>query len=182
MMAGVAAWGQAAASLPEKPVSLDVAVIYNASQANIVPGNNFWLQGGSLQIHAPLWHGWGAVADIAGLHTANMHGKGVGLDLVTFTFGPRYTWAAPRCRYAFFGQFLAGQAQGSNSAFPGPGAVNSSATSLAFKLGGGVNVRIKHGFSIRAIEADWLRTQLPNATTGAQNNLGLGAGVIFNIK
>jgi hypothetical protein len=32
-----------------------------------------------------------------------------------------------------------------------------------------------------ALQASWLRTQLPNATTSAQNNLTLGAGVAFRL-
>jgi hypothetical protein len=36
-------------------------------------------------------------------------------------------------------------------------------------------------FSSRArLDAAWLRTQLPNATTNAQNNARLGAGVVAN--
>jgi hypothetical protein len=34
-------------------------------------------------------------------------------------------------------------------------------------------------FAMRVFEADWQRTQLPNSTTGAQNNLHLGAGLIL---
>lgn len=182
MMAGSAAWGQdTAPSLPGLG-RLDVAVAYDASQANIVPGNNFWMQGGSAQLHVRLWHQWGAAADVAGLQTGNLHGAGVGLDLLTFTFGPRYTWSSPHRSYAFFGQFLAGEAHGMNSVFPGAATVTSSANSWALNLGGGVNVRLKSRFSVRVLEADWLRTQLPNATTGVQNNLRLGAGVIFNFK
>ena len=47
----------------EMPRTLDVALTYDASQANIVPGNNFWMQGGSVQVHARFWHGLGVVAD-----------------------------------------------------------------------------------------------------------------------
>jgi len=30
------------------------------------------------------------------------------------------------------------------------------------------------------IQADWLRTQLPNSTTNVQNDLHLGAGIVFH--
>ena len=36
--------------------------------------------------------------------------------------------------------------------------------------------------ALRAFEADWLRTQMPNATTNVQNNLRLGAGLIYRFK
>jgi len=88
---GLTAWGQPAPS-PEGQTSgsLDVAVVYNPLIANVVSGNSFWMQGGSVQVHGQFWHGLGVVADVSGLHTASTSGSsGVGLDLVTATFGPR---------------------------------------------------------------------------------------------
>jgi hypothetical protein len=123
------------------------------------------------------------VADVSGLHTANAgNSSGVGLDLVTATFGPRYTWSSPRGRYAVFGQVLAGEGNGFHSVFPGPSGANDSADGLAVYIGGGLNLQLKHRFAVRAIEANWLRTQMPNATTNVQNNLRLGAGLIYRFK
>jgi len=42
-------------------------------------------------VEGRFWRGLGVVADVNGHHTANMHVSRVGLDLVTATFGPRYT-------------------------------------------------------------------------------------------
>jgi peptidoglycan-associated lipoprotein len=50
------------------------------------------------------------------------------------------------------------------------------------EVGGGINYLLTPRFSVRAIDADWLRTQLPNATTNVQNNLRLGAGIVYRIK
>jgi hypothetical protein len=36
--------------------------------------------------------------------------------------------------------------------------------------------------SLRVIQANWLRTQMPNATTNVQNNLLLRAGVVFHAR
>ncbi len=163
--------------------SLDVALVYNPLMSNVVGSNGFWMQGGSIQVHGQFWRGLGVVADVSGLHTANASASpGVGLDLVTATFGPRYTWSPQRGRYAVFGQVLAGEANGLHSVFPAAGSANDSADSLALYVGGGVNVHLKHRFALRAFEANWLRTQLPNATTNVQNNLRLGAGLIYTFK
>jgi hypothetical protein len=35
---------------------------------------------------------------------------------------------------------------------------------------------------MHALDAAWLRTQLPNATTNAQNDVRLGAGVVFKFR
>ena len=177
MMAELAAWGQTQDTA--RPVSLDVAVVYNSLMTNVVVGDSFWMQGGSVQVHGQFWRGWGVVADVSGLHTANANGPGVGLDLVTVAFGPRYTWVAPHRRYAVFGQVLAGETNGLNSVFPSSAGAKDTANGLALYIGGGVNVALQRHLALRAFEADWLRTQLPNATTNVQNNLRLGAGLVF---
>jgi hypothetical protein len=41
---------------------------------------------------------------------------------------------------------------------------------------------LTHRLSVRAFEANWLRTELPNATTNVQNNLRLGAGILYRFK
>jgi hypothetical protein len=184
MMAGLTVWGQQGQS-PAKPTksSLEVALVYNPLMSNVVGSSGFWMQGGSVQVHGQFWRGLGVVADVSGLHTANTSASsGVGLDLVTATFGPRYTWSLLRGRYAVFGQVLAGEANGSHSVFPVASGANDSADSLAVYVGGGVNLHLKHRLALRAIEANWLRTQMPNATTNVQNNLRLGAGLIYTFK
>jgi hypothetical protein len=98
--------------------------------------------------------------------------------MVTSTFGPRYRWSPARRRYAFFGQALAGEANGFNSIFPGATAPASSANSVALEIGGGLDLPIKHRLALRAFEADWLRTDLPNSDTNVQNNVRLTAGVV----
>jgi hypothetical protein len=163
----------------EPPTSPDVAITYDALQANIVPDNNFWMQGGSVQLHAQFWRGLGMVADIAGLHTGKVNGTGAGLSMVTTTFGPRYTWPFAHHRYAVFAQALAGEANGFDSVFPTANGAHNSADGLALKIGGGMNLHLSRHLAVRVFEADWLRTQLPNATSGVQNNLRMGAGLVF---
>jgi hypothetical protein len=179
MIAGVAASGQKTTSEKQVNTTFDVAITYDASRANVIAGNSFWMQGGSVQIHWQFWRGLGVVADVGGLHTGDVHGTGVGLDLETATFGPRYTrsWAHHRC--ALFGQALAGEAHGFDSVFPAATGLASSADSLALQVGGGMNLQFSRHLAMRAFEVAWLRTQLPNATTGVENNLRAGTGLVF---
>ncbi|MGC1360570.1 MAG: hypothetical protein WA419_18540 [Silvibacterium sp.] len=102
---------------------LDVAVTYNATLSNITSDSSVWMQGGSVEVEGFFYRGLGAVADIAGMHAANINSTGVALDLITATFGPRYTWS--RHRYDFYGQGLVGQAWGTNSIFPNPAGANN---------------------------------------------------------
>jgi hypothetical protein len=183
MMAGLTVWGQQdQSSAKQTKGSLEGALVYDPLMSNVVGSSSFWMQGGSVQVHGEFWRGLGVVADVSGLHTANAGASpGVGLDLVTATFGPRYTWSL-RGRYAVFGQVLAGEAYGLHSVFPAVGGANDSADSLALYVGGGVNLHLKDRFALRVIEANWLRTQMPNATTNVQNNLRLGAGLVYTFK
>ena len=167
---------------PVHSKSLDVAVAYNAMRSNVTSGGSFWMQGGSVQVHGQFWRGLGVVADVAGAHGSGINASGVGLDLVTATFGPRYTWTPAHTKYSLFGQALAGEAKGFNSIFPDVSGAISSGNSLALQVGGGMNLALSRHLAVRVLEAEWLRTQLPNGTTGVQNNLRLGAGIVFRFR
>ena len=162
--------------------SLNVAVTYNGTLTDLINTSRFWMQGGSVQVEGRFYGGWGAVADISGMHIANVNATGVGLDLVTATFGPRYTWSPAHSRYAIFGQGLLGVANGFNSYFPNVLGVQTVASSLAVKAGGGLNYQLRRHLALRLFEADYLRTQLPNSTNNAQNSLQLGAGVVLRFR
>ena len=98
--------------------SLNIAITYSALRANQISSTSFWMQGGSVQIEGRFYHGLGAVADVTSLHVANINSTGVGLDLVTATFGPRYTWSS--ARYEFYAQALAGTPPASTASFHPP--------------------------------------------------------------
>lgn len=183
LLAGVSAWGQQTQNQPGPGEDfLDVAIVDQTLKSNVVGGDTLWMPGGSIQVHSRFWHGLGVVADVAGLHAGSINHSGTGLDIVTATFGPRYTWSFRRHRYAVFGQALFGEANGFNSIFPSSKGAVDSASSAAFYLGGGINVHLNRHFSVRALEADWLRTQMPNTTTNVQNHMRLGVGLIYRIR
>ncbi len=175
------AWAQSINPKEQPPDRFDVAFTYDTVLANVTTGNEFWMQGGSAQAEARLWRRLYGVADVAGLHASNVNGSGIGLDLITATFGPRYTWS-PHRRVVLFGQVLAGEVHGFNSIFPSSSGTNSTGNSFALQIGGGINLPLTYHFLVRAFDADWLRTQLPNATTNVQNNLRLGIGMVYRIK
>jgi peptidoglycan-associated lipoprotein len=144
----------------------------------------FWMHGGSVELSALAYRGLGIVANVTGLHIGNS-GEGVPLNLLTTAFGPRYTWERNAGRssgrsFSLFGQGLVGEAHGFGSLFPDPSGATSDADSLAVQVGGGVDMGLSRHVSLRLVQANWLRTQMPNATTNVQNNLQLGAGVVFH--
>jgi hypothetical protein len=168
---------------PAKPKtsSSDIAFTFDAARGNLTTGSSFWLEGGCVQFHGQFWRGLGVVADVAGMHIANINSSGVGLDLVTATFGPRYTWTKARSRSSLFGQALAGEAFGLNSSFPGILKATSDSNSSAIRLGAGMNYSLSHRVAVRVLEANWLRTQTPNSTSNAQNNLTLASGIVYRL-
>jgi hypothetical protein len=172
---------QATAAQPDRG-RLEVSATYGALLSNAITSDRFWMQGGSVEVEAPFFHGLGAVADIAGMHTGNIKSSSVGLDLVTATFGLRYTWAPMRKKYEFFGQGLLGEADGFHGLFPTPTGAADSSNSMAVEAGGGMNVTLSRRMALRAFEISWLRTQLPNSDTNVQNNVRFGAGIVFRFK
>lgn len=184
--APLAAQMASAQTTPALQYPLGVAVTYNATHAGATGGSDFWMQGGSVEIEGRFYRGLGVVADVSGFHAANINSSGVSLDMVTTTFGPRYTWQPAwqpaHRRYEIFGQVLAGDANGFNSIFPTPTAAITSSNSLALNMGGGMNIALSPRLALRALQANWVRTQFPNATTNVQNNLSLGAGLVFRFR
>jgi hypothetical protein len=166
---------------------VDLAVTYTEQHSNLVSTPTFWHGGGSAELSAQLGHGFGLAANVAGTQTGNAAGSGIGLSLVTATFGPRYTFYHPmgaqrKRSLAIFGQGLLGQAWGFNSYFPTNAGAIRSDNSLALQVGGGVDLGLSRHFGVRVLQADWLRTQLPNGTTDVQNTLRLSVGVIFRLQ
>jgi hypothetical protein len=160
----------------------EVSVTYGAMLSNAITSDRFWMQGGSVEVEGPFYHGLGAVADIGAMRTGNVNSSRTGLDLVTATFGLRYTWAPMKKRYEFFGQGLLGEADGFHGLFPTPTGAADSSNSMAMEAGGGMNVALSRHMALRAFEISWLRTQLPNSDTNVQNNVRFGAGVVFRFK
>jgi len=163
---------------------VDLAVTYTAQYSNLVSDPTFWHQGGSIELSTQTYRGFGIAANIAGTQIGNAANSGVGLSMVTATFGPRYTWYRPiggarKKSLAIFGQGLIGEAHGFNSYFPTDAGSLTDYNSFALQVGGGVDLGLSRHFSVRALQADWIRTQFPNSTTNIQNTFRIGAGVVL---
>ena len=162
-----------------QPNRLDLSITYIAEHSlKAQTSQNFWLQGGSIELGANVWRGWGIAANVTGTHTGSIGSSGLPLSLVTTTFGPRYCWHADR-RVSLYGQALIGEANGFRSIFPATTGSQPDANGFAAQVGGGVDYRLSDRFAIRVLDAGWARTQLPNSTDNVQNTLRLGAGIVL---
>lgn len=161
---------------------LDLGVTYAASHANFVPGSTFWSQGGGLEVVGHVPYGLAVVADFAGLHTAGSSST-VPINLFTDTFGPRYTrLVVRRSKHPLFlyGQGLIGEAHGFKGTYPGPNGTTSNALSFALQLGGGADLALSPHLTLRVAQLSWLRTQLPNNGSNVENEMRVGAGIVFH--
>ena len=165
--------------------SLDVAVTYAAAYSNHTDQSQFWMQGGAVQVQARVLGRFGIAGAATGL--ASSSSNIAPLNLITYTFGPTYTMPV-RDRFHVYAEALIGEAQGfdglfatgRNSATGALTGVTSSATSLAVQVGGGVDYRLTERFGVRALQFDYLRTQLPNAANNVQNNFRIAAGLLVH--
>ena len=162
---------------------LEVSFAYSYLRSNANPGQCgcFNLNGGNAEAALHLYRGFSAVADFTGESTASVNNGGQGLSLISFTFGPRFSFAFHR-RFAPFAQGLFGAVHGFNSYFPVTAGPTNAATDFAMIAGGGFDLRIVRHIAIRPIEADYFLTRLPNGINGAQNNLRLSAGIVLRFK
>jgi hypothetical protein len=167
----------------QQTARLDFAVSYIAASPLQKNNNqNYYLQGGSAELGSAGWHGLGVALNVSGSHTASIGSTGTALSLVTTTFGPRYRWHAGH-KVSIYGEGLIGEANGFGSLFPiSGGGVQSDANGLATQIGGGIDVALRHHLAARIFEASWVRTQLPNGTSDAQNDLKLGAGIVLRFR
>lgn len=158
---------------------LELAASYVAERSlKANTSQNFWMQGGSIELGANVWRGLGIAASITGTHANSIGASGVPLSLVTATFGPRYRWHADH-RISIYGEGLIGEANGFRSLFPAKAGQQTQANSFASQAGGGIDYRLSDHLSVRALNAAWVRTQLPNSTDNVQNTLRLSAGIVL---
>ena len=158
-----------------------VAVTYDLERAKTaaIGGSGFWLQGGGVDMAIPFYKGFGIAGSFSGAHASNIR-PGFNLGKLTYLVGPRYTFGGSRVQV--FGEGLFGGVHAFDSVFPATGGVTSSANSFAMQFGGGVDVPLRNGFGLRALELDYVRTGLANNGTNSQNDLRLGFGMSYRFK
>lgn len=162
------------------PHPVNIALMYSGLRGNGTGTGSFWMNGGAFQVDGQVWRALGIAGDLTGEHAGNINSTGPGLNLITVSAGPRVT--VRRHAAAIYGQTLFGAARGFDGLFPSVGGTETKAGSLALQAGGGMTLDFRGRIGVRVFEVDWLRTQLPNSTTGIQNNLRIAAGVVFRIR
>jgi outer membrane protein OmpA-like peptidoglycan-associated protein len=189
-LAGAAGWAQQSQK-PVAPatVSTDLAITFAGERSQALPGQtSFWFKGGGADAAVTFKNGLGFAASLTGDHVSNITPY-VDANKITILAGPRYTWtawrghasAADNHRLQIFGQGLFGLTNGFNGLYPAIPVPATSANSLAMQAGGGLNYYLTRNFGLRLLEADYVRTALPNGAANIQNDLRLSAGITWHI-
>lgn len=192
MLAGSAGWAQQIQKpvVPTPAVSTDLAVTFATERSQVVPGQaNFWLKGGGADAAVTFWKGLGVAASLTGDMASNIE-PGVDVNKLTYLGGPRYTrtaWkshagTADQRRLQIFAQGLFGATHAFDGFYPASPAPATSANSFAVQAGGGLNLYLTRSLGIRLLEADYVRTALPNGAANTQNDMRLAFGVTYHFK
>src|SRR5579875_1311057 len=160
----------------------DVALGYNYIRANAPPGgcNCFSMNGGFIAGDFNLNNWFGITGKFTMGHAGDISKLGQDLTLSTFTAGPRFTYRLNRI--SVFGDVLVGGARGSGSYFPTSSGSSTSASSFAYSAGGGIDLPLSGRTGLRLVNAEYLHTGLQNGADNSQNQLEIGAGVIFRFS
>jgi outer membrane immunogenic protein len=155
----------------------EVGADYNYVRSNAPPGGCtcFSLNGGDASFAVHFDPAFAAVAEISSVHAGNISGSGADLTITSYLFGPRYHWHN-HTKFTPFAQVLLGGAHAGTSL----AGVGSSANAFAAKVGGGVDYELTRRFSLRPFEANYYLTHFDNGVNDHQNNLQLGAGLVFH--
>ncbi|MGH9773889.1 MAG: outer membrane beta-barrel protein [Candidatus Acidiferrales bacterium] len=130
--------------------------------------SSFNFNGGVGQLEYNVNNWLGIVADFGGYENS----KGPGVNVVSYTFGPRINLR--HGKITPFAQALFGGARVSTS-IVNAGSENAFATIL----GGGVDYNVSRHFAIRPVEAEYFLTKFKDGNNNRQNNFRYSAGIVF---
>ncbi|RSL18365.1 hypothetical protein EDE15_3933 [Edaphobacter aggregans] len=169
--------------LAQRPANtIDAYATFSEMYANAPVGGCgcFWMSGGVGGLSVPVWGNFSAVVEVGGNITDHIPGFNTGLSLFYGMGGLRLR-VANHTRFQPFGQALFGGVHGFDGYFPAPvGKLPTSYdTSYAYTLGGGVDIAVSKHVWIRAVQADYFYSELRNLRENRQNQVRLGAGVLF---
>jgi outer membrane immunogenic protein len=163
----------------------EIGLTYSYAHSNAPPGGCgcFSLNGGSASVAIPLRHSnWEFAGDITVANGSSISSANNDLTLSVFTGGLRFR---PNLRLGAlqpFGQLLVGGAYASGTLIQAEKSAGTGSNSaFAANAGGGIDLRLNHRFSLRAIEADYLPTTFNNGTNNHQNSLRISAGLIVHL-
>ncbi len=147
----------------------------NANLPGVPPAQAFNANGGGGQIEYNANRWLGAVGDLAGYGaTSTVNGALVG-GAFTYLFGPRVNWR--HGKITPFAQVLFGGIATTSGI-----GLSGDQNNFAMTAGGGIDFNLSRDVSVRPIQAEYFMTRLPNGLNDRENNLRIGAGIVFRLR
>jgi opacity protein-like surface antigen len=177
LLAVLSFFGATASAQDAPKVDIFAGYSYVREDPGTTGVSSFNLNGGSASVayNAKSW--LSGVADFGGYHNGNILNTEVKGTLSTYLFGPRVSY--PHFgRLNPFGEMLFGVAHA------GSAETSSADNAFAMTVGGGVDFKLSHHFSIRPVKVDYLMTKFSETgtTNQTQNNLRVSTGIVFHFK
>ena len=128
--------------------------------------------GGQFEYNANKW--LGVVGDLSGYGaTSTINGQLVG-GAFAYLFGPRVNFR--RGKVTPFAQTLLGGIRTTDG-------IGKAGTEYNFAMtaGGGIDFKVSKHVSVRPVQAEYFMTKLSDGINNRQNNLRMGAGIVFRL-
>ena len=159
--------------------AVEISGSYSYLHTNLIgPGGCcFGVNGGAGAVAFHFNHWFGVAGEVAGYDAGNVRSSGRSLVLTTFAVGPRLSLRSGS-RFTPFAEGLIGGGRASATIYTGSGGLGSNSAFVAL-VGGGIDLRLSHRVAIRAFQADYVFSKFLNGSNNRQNNLRIGAGIVF---
>jgi outer membrane immunogenic protein len=174
--------GASAALAQQDTYNGDAAAAYHWVRANAGPGQCgcFGMNGGGLSGSWNFRGSWSAVVDISAENTSSAPPVNNSLTLVSYLAGVRYKipqpWLEGNHKPQPFAQIILGAAHAGG----GVAGVADGSYRFATRIGGGIDFPLSAHFAVRIIQIDYYLTTFTNASNDHQNNLLVGAGIVYH--
>ncbi|HEY0704094.1 MAG TPA: outer membrane beta-barrel protein [Candidatus Acidoferrales bacterium] len=169
------------AAMAQEAYKGDAAASYTWVHANAGPGECgcFGVNGGGVSGSWNFSGRWSAVVDFSAQTATGAPTNGSSLTLFSYLAGARYQlpqpWLEGKHKPEPFAQLLLG----ASHAGGGVAGLGDTTSRFATRIGGGVDVPLNSRFALRVVQLDYYLTTFLNSTNNHQNNLLVGAGVVF---
>ena len=173
--------GTSATMAQQSAYSGDAAAAYHWVRTNAGPGQCgcFGMNGGGVSGSWNFRGPWSAVVDIGAENTSSAPPANNPLTLVSYLAGARYKipqpWLQGNHKPQPFAQIILGAAHAGG----GEAGIANGSYRFATRIGGGIDVPLNSHFAVRVVQIDYYLTTFVNATNDHQNNLLLGAGIVY---
>lgn len=176
--------GAAPSARAQDTPKVDLFGGYTYMRANVVAGGQgFNLNGASGSVAYNLNNWLGLAGDFGVTHQGGVTGNGLSLTVITYQFGPRFSWRKHEHLVPFARVLLGGGHAGGSLYTSSLGAgLAPLGTSNAFALtvGGGLDWKLNSMIGLRLFQGEYLYTQFLNLKNDNQNNFRLSAGIVFS--